>query len=550
MANNRSVALQAALSDYEGLVFKQILEGLMEGKSTPKEKENAKMNYFKCLWERLNLDRVKITDDQSVINHFTVIKKTSDNALAAYCQANNFDQAEFFSSEKIELFNQVIALRQAIALQRYWLSQFAESETPQRLENFLLEQGKRSTVATGRMDNLKETVPRLVANRDAVVDFTCVLINDVKNKNLEFVESDEPPFGKRYEGDVQALSTMLHGLPDKASLDDAIQCLTGKMPVDKLEISAARVTIADGEEKLRNSIEFFEGEWFCQIIKMHDDALKNWLRRSNELTLLTQGLNLQVGRDIFLKIEGLTTHSLERPLKGVIEACKAMPNRAWPKVSGEIEASGNALMLALDAFCVDYRAHHGAFQALDERVTDFKYWREEVSRVVNSYQINVKQLHQCVTRFLKALHKHHDLMKQYEKNKCQRLGFFFKHHGLKIAVGGVLGAGVAFPICFSLLKLELSYSLLYSAASLLMGAGSGGAVGGIKEHCCPTSEEAEPLLIPKPPEPADMDPKPSYFVRGSYLDTFPGIPYRKREADPEQGSIKMERPSYGSMNKS
>ena len=42
MANNRSVALQAALSDYEGLVFKQILEGLMEGKSTPKEKEGPR----------------------------------------------------------------------------------------------------------------------------------------------------------------------------------------------------------------------------------------------------------------------------------------------------------------------------------------------------------------------------------------------------------------------------------------------------------------------------------------------------------------------------
>ncbi|HEU5281195.1 MAG TPA: hypothetical protein VFU82_04370 [Gammaproteobacteria bacterium] len=559
MANNRSLeagtqGAMRALSDFENTVHTEIMTALAEGKAPGayKEKEKHKILFFEDWWVE-SLAHLTITDAQSIINHFTIIANNFDGALADYCKVNKINQDDIFSLKKIELFKKLIPLRQAITLMRYYFNTLTPHETPEKGKDYFGDLGARAEHVVNRMNNLKEKMIFLEQENNTLVDFISVLVQHIQVRGLGFADKAEPAYQKPYSDQkLILLSTLLNGLPYHASLERAMHYLDGKLDGGVVDLEEAKNTIQTNLNTFNALIEFFTGEegWLVDFLSACDVALAAWLRRAEELSRLLPNLKLEFGRELLLKIQRLSLSDIEGHVSCLLGRMKDVshlpisPNKAWPRASKEIKDSLKNLKTSVQHFVDHY--HHQAFEDLfktaEQSILEFNTWHNDVFKPqVANYQQNVVKLHQYLQALIFLLHEYHALMKQYNQTRCQRLGFFFKHNAIFVAAGGVTAFTVALPMCLSFFSLGLLESLSYSAVSFFLGAGSGCAVGAIKERCRPSTEEA-PLLIPKEPSPPSPHEavRPSYHVSLFAVNLFPSVQYREREKrDIERG--------YGSM---
>lgn len=559
MANNRAIEagkihavgqLQLGLSSLERVMIQQIPLGLAEGKTTLKEKEMHKIAYFQCLWHRSNLKDVKITDRQSIVNHFTSIMNSFDASLDAYCREHRLLKERIFSAQKIELFKSVIQLREVIALQRYCLSQFLPAESLASFEKYAIDLSSRSIHIEKRMAALSDKLNDLPSLNEACMNFNSVLVQHIKDRELGFAGVDEPRYPHpTYEGELLTLSTLLNGMPYKNTLDADIKVINGDIKVYKSDVEASRQKIPGFLECFEALILAFEEQ--AQLIaaqrKRHDAALNDWLRRREELKRLLPNLDTTLGDALDRKYQALGYDYLDEHVRAVINACAEMPNRVWRGVTEKMKQTDSELQAGYADFSQKYGVCLGVFRAAKQRIQAFNDWhQDEFLPEVNDYEANVVKLHAYVQEALMVFHHYYALLKKINLNPAGKMGFFFRHHGSKVALGGVVGAAIALPMCVYLFTLDLPHSLAYAGASFLTGAVGGLGVGGVKECCEPSFDETEPLLIEEPPKkPSERDPlTPSYRVPAYVLNLFPSIRY---EEDIELGEARRL-PSYGSIN--
>lgn len=548
MANNRSVArahvsamddLLSAMNQFEATVKDEIVRALAEGKrpASLTEKEKHKITYFSALWGKTDFSQVVITDAQSVVNHFTRIHHSFNQALQAYCDEHDIKQQDIFVEKKVELFKAVVALRQTLALQRYSLSAFTPTESAEKAEGYFLELSTRSMHVQNRMVDLKEKMLLLAQENTRVLDLISVLVQHVQERGLGFESVAPLKFNKPYEdNDLTVLSTFLNGLPSSA------------------EVQASTNTQAHSES-FERAITFFETDsgWMFQTTSHHDAVLGDWLRRQEELARLVPNVNIAFGEHLFSKVEALQFDSIMESTQAVIKLTGEMghsfsPNKVWSGAGHRMGEALKDLQATSNAFCAPYEVHRDSFQASQNRVRPFMQWYEDEFKVaVSAYQADVNQWHHHLEDFLLILHHYQALTKQSNFTACQQLGFFLKHNGAIMGLGGLIGAGVTFPICWYLFSLDLTPAVLYATASLFLGTGSGAAVGAIKEHCRPTVDETKPLVVPAEPEkPKSGDTiRPSFPVSSWVFNLFPGVQYPQQ--DVELGG-RPKRPSYGSIN--
>lgn len=542
------------LSKLEEIIYQQINFGLAEGKSRLKSKEIHKQAYFKLHWERMKLSQARVTDAQSITNVFTQVASDFDQSLKEYCENNKINQTKMFTEQKIALFKALIPFRQLIELQRYWLSTFTPSDALSSIETYTVNLSSRSSFVQQRMESLNEKLEGLIQENKECQAFIQVIVGTIQGHELGFKERAQEEFkGVQYPVNLLLVSTVLNGLPHEGVLKAAMQRIDGRLASYPEDLEVAQQTIERGVDNFELLIGLFEEDdkVINTVCHRFDESLSDWLRRQEELARLIPNLNIQLGKDLSGKLAHLASCDLEGALEAVINGCRAMSNkRVWPDVAKIIQKEYAKSQNDFDEFTQRYGVYMNIFNASRLRVEAFLAWHTNVFLpAVTTYREQVQTMHAISNESLMIFHQYHALLKQYQMTHAEGCRFFLKHHAGKISLGGVLGAGIALPMCIYLFALDIPHSLAYAGVSLLTGAAGGFVVGGVKERCRPSLDEAEARLIePVPEGPSETDPIiPSHRAPSYALKLFPSIQYQKNR-DLESGEgMPRKMPSYGSM---
>lgn len=540
------IALRQKMDEVEESLYEAVFKGLKEGKrdSALKDKEKYKRLYFDCLWRRLTLARHNNPTEAECNQRFLLLNASLRVHLTHFCQIFNIPRENFFTSNKINLFESVIALRHAFAMRRHLLKTSSTWMQKEEFETYLTDMSLRLPFVCERLQDIKQKSAILRYEMSRLSAMSAVLQHHAKERQWCFINQDTMPFNGVYEAGLTLnLSTLLNGLPTRADILDIRNQLKGWRQMTARDLSVKLSGLKAKAERIERVLSFLEAphQSLYQFNEAQTVDLSNWRRRQLELNRLGEKLDKSYLLQWISFLNKFNHCEWVSAFDRVIASCDSMPNgAAWRRPKMWLEKARAELMSEEADFIQPFYARREWMEEAVIKMTVFHEERNALTQQIASYSRNRITWLKNREIFLTLLHAEADALRTLQLRKRYYVSLFAEKHRYKIAIGATVTTLFSLPFSILFLSLEAPTAFLFTLASLLFGIGVASSLGVAQDQCCPQGEDARPLLsLPVRPHPVyTASTRPSFPAPSWIKPLFPAVDYEEiPDADVEMGQL-------------